>query len=141
MKIIITIVVVAGIIGGVLLFVNRAESPVSTVPAVVDETSFAPETSGESEAEVKEFVVSGDNFTFSPSSIRVNKGDTVRIVFQSQVGMHDLVIDEFDVRTAFLQAGKSETIEFTVDKSGTFEYYCSVGTHRQMGMVGTLIVE
>ena len=32
-------------------------------------------------------------------------------------------------------------VEFTVDKTGTFEYYCSVGQHRANGMVGNLIVE
>ena len=37
--------------------------------------------------------------------------------------------------------GQIDEVEFVVDKAGTFEYYCSVGNHRQMGMVGKLIVE
>jgi plastocyanin len=27
------------------------------------------------------------------------------------------------------------------DKKGTFEYYCSVGQHRALGMKGKLVVE
>lgn len=90
---------------------------------------------------VKEFVVKGANFSFSPSTMTVNKGDRVRIVFENSGGMHDWVIDEFSARTKVIQSGQIETIEFTADKSGTFEYYCSVGTHRQMGMKGTLTVK
>ena len=33
------------------------------------------------------------------------------------------------------------TAEFTADKVGSFEYYCSVGSHRSMGMKGVLKVE
>jgi hypothetical protein len=38
-------------------------------------------------------------------------------------------------------AGASDVVEFTADKAGTFEYYCSVGNHRAMGMKGTLTVK
>ena len=71
----------------------------------------------------------------------VNVGDTVRITLRNTGGMHDLKIDEFNAKTKVLQSGEEETIEFVVDKAGTFEYYCSIGTHRQMGMVGTLTVQ
>lgn len=91
--------------------------------------------------EVKEFKVSGSNFKFDVSEIQVKKGDKVRIVFTSASGFHDWVVDEFNARTKQLQAGETDTIEFVADQAGTFEYYCSVGKHRQMGMVGTLIVE
>lgn len=55
--------------------------------------------------------------------------------------MHDFVIDELNVKTKIVKDGESETVEFTPDQTGTFEFYCSVGQHRQMGMKGTLIVE
>lgn len=90
---------------------------------------------------VKEFTVAGDNFAFAPSTMTVKKGDTVRITFTNAEGFHDLKIDEFDVATAKLNAGGTETIEFVADKTGTFEYYCSVGSHRAMGMKGTLTVQ
>lgn len=89
---------------------------------------------------IKDFTIRGSSFSFDPKTITVNKGDTVRITFINDQGFHDWVLDEFNARTQQLKAGESETITFVADKSGTFEYYCSVGTHRQQGMVGTLTV-
>ncbi|MDP2586199.1 MAG: cupredoxin domain-containing protein, partial [Candidatus Komeilibacteria bacterium] len=93
------------------------------------------------EVEVKTFTVGAENFSFNPAEIRVKKGDRVRIVFNNNSGFHDWVLDEFNVRTKQMQGPATETVEFTADKTGTFEYYCSVGTHRAMGMKGNLIVE
>ncbi len=85
--------------------------------------------------------VEGGSFFFKPNEIRVKKGQQVTINFTNSGGLHDFVIDEFDVATKQLQAGGKESITFTPDKVGTFEFYCSVGQHRQMGMKGNLIVE
>ncbi|MFA9288639.1 MAG: plastocyanin/azurin family copper-binding protein [Weeksellaceae bacterium] len=132
---------------------NEATSDESMTPSgameasddamTADEKKMAPSGTmeNETEGEVKEFTVKGDEFTFAPNTMTVNKGDTVRITFENTEGFHDLVIDEFDVATAQIQAGASETVEFVADKTGSFEYYCSVGQHRQMGMVGTLTVK
>lgn len=100
-----------------------------------------PENNQNTDSVVKEFTVEGDNFTFSLAEIKVNEGDTVRIKLVNKEGFHDLVLDEFNVATQKLQVNQEETIEFVANKKGTFEYYCSVGTHRQMGMKGNLIVE
>ncbi|HVS79795.1 MAG TPA: cupredoxin domain-containing protein [Candidatus Paceibacterota bacterium] len=89
----------------------------------------------------KTFTVSGKNFTFTPSTITVNKGDKVKIVFQNTEGTHSFQIDGYNVGTQTIAAGQEATVEFTADKAGSFQYYCSVGTHRQMGMVGTLVVQ
>ena len=90
---------------------------------------------------VKSFTVTGKPYSFSPSTITVNKGDTVKITFVNQSGTHNWTIDEFNAATKTIQGGQQETIQFVANKTGTFEYYCSVGTHRQMGMKGTLIVK
>ncbi|MBI5139738.1 cupredoxin domain-containing protein [Candidatus Nomurabacteria bacterium] len=89
----------------------------------------------------KEFTVTGENFSFSPSVITVKKGDKVKITFKNSEGFHDFVIDEFGAATKQTKAPATEVLEFTADKVGSFEYYCSVGTHRAMGMKGTLKVE
>lgn len=89
---------------------------------------------------VKEFTVIGDNFAFDVKEMRVKKGDTVRVTFRNAEGFHDWVLDGY-AKTAQLQAGGEETVTFVADKAGTFEYYCSVGKHRAMGMKGNLIVE
>ena len=90
---------------------------------------------------VKSFTVTGSNFSFSPATLRVNQGDTVRITFVNADGKHDLRLDAFGAATAVLDAGGRQTIQFTASRVGQFEYYCSVGNHRAMGMRGTLIVQ
>lgn len=87
-------------------------------------------------------VITTENYKFTPPTITVNKGDAVTIKLVNNSGFHDLKIDEYAVATKRLStAGESETITFAADKSGNFEYYCSVGNHRAMGMKGTLIVK
>ena len=81
------------------------------------------------------------NFSFSEESITVKKGQTVRIELTITEGMHDWVLDEFSAATKQASSGDTVTVVFTADKSGEFEYYCSVGNHRAQGMIGTLIVE
>lgn len=93
------------------------------------------------ESTSKIFNVSATNFVFVQNEIRVKKGDTVKINLLNNEGTHDIVIDEFSVKTPRIGEGQTAAIEFIADKVGTFEFYCSVGQHRAMGMKGTLIVE
>lgn len=92
-------------------------------------------------AEVKVFAIDAKNFTFAPAEIKVKKGDKVKITLNNTQGFHDFVIDEFNVKIAQANGPTSAEVEFTADKTGTFEFYCSVGQHRAMGMKGLLIVE
>lgn len=87
------------------------------------------------------FEVTGTNFSFTPSEMKVKKGDVVKIVFKNASGFHDFAIDEYQVRAPRIKGGDSYTFTFKADKAGTFEYYCSVGKHRDMGMKGNLIVQ
>lgn len=107
------------------------------------------DTTNNDEENIKTFnVIGGPMFEFfiddeKNADIIVNVGDRVRIVYESVGGMpHDFVIDEFDgARTQIWQPGEGEIIEFVADKTGTFEYYCSVGSHRANGMAGRFIVQ
>jgi len=93
------------------------------------------------ESQTQTFNVSGVNFGFDDTEIRVNKGDTVIINFTSNSGLHNWTIGEFSAATTNLNSGESSSVTFVADQAGTFEYYCSVGSHRSFGMVGKLIVE
>jgi len=88
----------------------------------------------------KEFTITGSNFAFAPEKVTVKKGDTVKITFVNSGGKHDLRIDEFNAKTNVIDGGAQETITFVADKVGSFEYYCSVGSNRTMGMKGMLTV-
>lgn len=142
-------IIILVVIAAFLFFVlknKRSEAPMAPTEEATLETSTEVTTTGEmegivAEEAVKEFTVSGNNFSFNPSTIKVKKGDKVKITFINSEGFHDWVVDEFGVATKQTQAPTTEVIEFTADKSGSFEYYCSVGSHRAMGMKGILIVE
>ena len=95
---------------------------------------------------MKTFVVDSANLRFyidgiENPDIKIKQGDKVRIEFTSSEGFHDWVVDEFNAATAQVRPGTPTSVEFTADKKGTFEYYCSVGSHRASGMKGKLIVE
>ena len=147
--------------GAFLLAQNKSKSTVTPTPEVMQAQttpeptampSMTMEPSGSMEASitpsgttgkkaVKEVTITGSNFKFDVPSITVKKGDVVTINFKNTEGFHDFVIDEFNVRTKIIPSGQTDTVQFTADKAGTFEFYCSVANHRQMGMKGSLIVQ
>jgi plastocyanin len=118
---------------------NEAQESSVEVPPAMPPVQDKEENSSTS-ASVKEFTISGQNFSFVPNAITVKKGDKVKITFKNADGFHDFVVDEFGAATKQTKAPTTEVLEFTADKVGSFEYYCSVGTHRAMGMFGTLTV-
>ena len=145
----IAIIVLVLLVAGVWFFMgqgNKVEAPTpesNDTSGVVSNTMpvLGPEGEGVEEmVVVKEFTVSGKNFSFAPSTITVQKGDRVKITFQNTAGFHDFKIDEYGVAAKQAQAPATEVLEFTADKTGSFEYYCSVGSHRANGMKGTLVV-
>lgn len=151
MAIILIIIVVAL---GAYMLMNRADNDSEVMPAqdgdvinidlqdsnMIEEEVMMDEE-GDEEANVRTIMISATDFAFSPSDISVNLGDTVRIILDNEQGFHDFVIDEYNVATSQFMGPGTEEIEFVADKAGEFEFYCSVGEHREMGMKGTLIVE
>lgn len=116
-------------------------SPTPPPPASPPPTTPPPVSPPPATSQVKTFNLTGQNFTFSQSEIRVKKGDTVKINFESVEGFHDWSLDTYNVQTSQVNAGSKTSVQFVADKTGTFEYYCSVGNHRALGIVGNLIVE
>ena len=85
--------------------------------------------------------VESSSFKFVPNTITVKKGVKTTIVLNNMDGMHDFVVDALAIKTKIVKGVGQDTVEFTADKAGSYEFYCSVGNHKAMGMVGTLIVE
>lgn len=99
------------------------------------------QASGSADASaVKEIAVDSFSFGFSPSTIRVKAGEKVRVNVTNKGGFHDFAIDAFNVKVQ-TPANQTTAVEFTPDKPGTYEYYCTVGNHKAQGQKGTLIVE
>lgn len=141
-KLLIAVLIVAAV--AVVLGMNSKKEEVASITEQSASTQVAAETASSATPEasptIKEFTVTGKNYSFAPESLSVKKGDTVRLTFVNEVGNHDLRIDEFGVKTKIIKAGEKDTVEFIVDKVGTFEYYCSVGKHRENGMKGSFTV-
>lgn len=126
--------------------INEDKTPLEENKAIIETEknvpTATPSSTPSSVSEVKTFTVDAKNFSFSPSEIKVKKGDKVKIVMNNTQGFHDIVIDEFaNAKTKQVSSPATDSMEFVADKSGTFEYYCSVGKHREMGMFGKLIVQ
>jgi len=111
-------------------------------PPALTETQTKELAAGEADHEptTLTFHVVGGSFYYVPNMIKVKKGDKVKIIFDNAGGMHNFVLDEFGVKIDPIKSGETQSVEFIADKAGTFEYYCSVGSHRQMGQKGQLIV-
>jgi plastocyanin len=88
-----------------------------------------------------EFQLEAGNFYYDLKELRVTEGDTVKIVLNNVEGTHDWNLDEFDASTEVTTEGQTAEVTFVADQVGTFEYYCSIGNHRALGMVGNLVVE
>src|ERR1700747_3555134 len=100
----------------------------------------ATEDSGTSRG-VHEIQVTLRKYEFSPGSLRVRKGERIKLVMTAADHDHGFKLDEVDINQK-IPKGTTVVVEFTADKAGTFQFRCSnvcgIG-HR--GMKGTLVVE
>lgn len=150
------IIAVVVVVAGTLLFMKMKQDQVSKMDATTNTTSeeMMEQTSDDKTAtdtdkdvqmvegaNVKTITVEAGSFYYKPAVMTVKKGETVKIVMTSKDMMHDFNIDELGVKLPITKSGESNSVEFTPTKTGTFEYYCSVGQHRKNGQVGKITVE
>lgn len=137
--ILIIVIILVVVIGGYFLLKGgyQASAPTSTPEVTALEEEILPPT-----GQVKEFTVSGTEYSFSPSSITVSAGDRVKITFRNdgRIG-HNFVVRDLGIGTRTIGPGQTDTIEFTTPQSGTYTFICSVPGHAVAGMVGDLEVE
>ncbi len=75
--------------------------------------------------ELKEFTVIAERFKFTPHSLEVNQGDTVRITVRSADSTHGWRVKALDVDLLAKKGGKPETFEFVAERAGNFPIACS----------------
>lgn len=129
------LVLILAVLGGYYFLRGgyQAPAPETTTPGEVN----PPPTS-----EVKEIMVVGTEFSFSPALITVKAGEKVKLTYKNQGGTsHNLVIEGLGIRTNTIGNGQTDTIEFTALDSGTYTFFCSVPGHRAAGMIGELKIE
>jgi uncharacterized cupredoxin-like copper-binding protein len=101
-----------------------------------------------------------DTMRFSPSELRIKRGETVNfIVTNSGKLMHEMVIgtkqelekhaelmrkhpgmEHDEPYMAHVKPGSKERLSWTFNKAGTFMYGCLIPGHWESGMKGTIVV-
>ena len=88
----------------------------------------------------REFTITGDQFSFKPVRIEVQKDDLVKIAFQAKDIPHSFTIDQYRIAK---RAGAGQTVifEFRADQVGTHRFYCNLTIDdRCKRMEGELVV-
>ena len=117
---------------------NKVRVAAATFFFVITMTTILTACSG---PQTRTFDMIGEDFRFAPDTLRVSDGDTVRINFSNpDVVPHLIDLPAFNQHIALAPGGEF-TLEFVVDKAGSFPYVCSVPGHEEAGMVGSLIVD
>ena len=130
------IVLVALVVVVVAFFLLQEQDEPALIIDVTDNNQPEQQSS-----QIKEFTIRESNFKLIPSNIQVSRGDTVRITVINDDGTHTLFVKGYSERTDIVSSGNTRVLEFVADKAGTFNSWCEVGSHRSLGMEGTLIVQ
>jgi cytochrome c oxidase subunit 2 len=99
------------------------------------------DSAGTPSGKVHEIQVTLRKYEFTPASLRVRKGEHVRLTMAAIDHDHGFRLDEFEINQK-IQKGTSAIVEFSPEKAGTFQFRCSIVCglgHRNMR--GTLVVE
>ena len=127
--------------GGYFLLKGSGQDSVSTQPEAQMPADPQATTTQVGESEVKEFTIIAKKWNFSPETIVVNQGDTVKLHVESIDVMHGFGLSAFGINED-LELGDIVDIEFVADKTGTFTFTCTVFCGFGHGnMKGQLIVE
>jgi cytochrome c oxidase subunit 2 len=69
--------------------------------------------------------IEASQFSFSPSIIRVNPGDRVKLSVKAVDVVHGLYLDQYGISVT-ADPGQTAVLEFTADRVGSFRFRCSV---------------
>ena len=118
---------------------NSAAVPSYTAPTSLPAT---PSSGTSSAMQAQKITVIGKEFTFTPSTFTLKKGQPAEITFKNTGAFpHNLTIADLNVKTKTIQPGEEDTIQFTPDKTGQFAFMCTVPGHADKGMKGILTVQ
>lgn len=105
-----------------------------------DPTSLSP-TDPDADAAMVGYALDMSPFKFGPNLIEAEPGQKVTVKLSNSQGTHNFIIDELGVQSPTISSGSEETIVINIPANavpGDYEFYCGIGNHRQLGMVGIL---
>ena len=100
---------------------------------------FSGSIYNEYEGETKVVTVDSTNLRFSPETISLKEGDSVRFFWSGELLPHNAVENSGLFDTGEPSTEVDYTYTFSFGENGTYEYVCE--PHEDLGMVGTIIVE
>ena len=113
---------------------------IASVARVAAAAAVLGTPSAAAQGAVREFTVRGDQFTFSPSRIEVQKDDIVKVTFTAVDMPHSFNMDG-PYRVA-KRAGAGQTVTFEFRATGNARFYCSLTQdERCKNMHGELVVK
>lgn len=90
---------------------------------------------------IKEIKVEAYQFGYTPSTIKVKKGNLVKLTLSSRDTTHGFYIKEYGINVT-IKKGATENVDFVAEKEGEFAIVCSVYCGRgHANMQGMLAVE
>jgi uncharacterized cupredoxin-like copper-binding protein len=107
------------------------------------EQSTAADTSAQSAPAGESVKLSETEFKITPADPSVKKAGTVTFEVTNDGKVdHALEVEGpgEEVETDTIPAGESATLEVDLSKAGTYEMYCPIGNHKDMGMEGEVSV-
>jgi len=87
--------------------------------------AFIPLPVPSSAHQERTFRIEAGQFSYSPSELRVNTGDTVTIQLVSNDVVHGLYVDGYNVSVE-ADPGQTTTLTFMANKPGSFRFRCNV---------------
>ena len=109
---------------------------VSDSLSATDDTDTSPSV-GTTVVNLKDPGGSG-SYVFDPDELSFSVGETVTFDLTSGKEFHTFTVTDLGINVA-VNAGETQTIEFTFDKAGTYNLICV--PHQALGMVGTVSVQ
>jgi len=91
------------------------------------------------EGEVVVVSVDSTNLRFSPETITLQEGDSVRFFWSGELLAHNAVESNGLFNSGEASRNVDYTYTFNIGENGTYEYVCE--PHEEFGMIGTIIVE
>jgi len=108
---------------------------------VLATAAFWARGSADVPGQVREIMVIGDQYAFSPARIEVQKDDLVQIKFTAKDLAHSFTIDVPYRISKRAGGGQSVVFEFRADEPGRFTFYCNLTQDdRCRQMKGELVV-
>ena len=98
----------------------------------------SPAVSAENNTNETIITVDSTNLRFSPSTVTINEGDSIRFFWDGQFLPHNAVEENETFDSGDTATDEDYQFVFVFGLNGTFDYHCE--PHRSLGMIGQIIV-